>query len=119
MLVWNAGSSTQVVPWNSQNCYAGCTSFPEADSGKGDKSKLPKTIMVSTGSTLLGKREKLTAEKPPPAKNRNSVFKVEDFVNLHDSKLATFLAVLCKYLVIDAYCVVAREYLQLAMQRGN
>ena len=30
---------------------------------------------------------------------------MEDFVNLHDSKLATFLAVLCKYLVIDAYCV--------------
>ena len=64
-----------MLVWSERNRYAGCTLFPKADSGEGDKSKLPKTSKVSTGSTHLGKREKPTAEKPPPAK-KEKVFKV-------------------------------------------
>ena len=44
--------------------------------GKGDKSKLPKTIKIGTGSTHLGKRENPAGEKPPPAKKRKHIFKV-------------------------------------------
>ena len=68
-------------PLNSRNRYVGCTLFPKvfsSDSGKGDKSKLPKTSKIGTGSTRLGKREKPASEKPPQAKKRRPVFKVGD-----------------------------------------
>ena len=109
-------------PLNSRNRYAGCTLFPNADCDNGDKSKLPKTSKVGTGSTHLGKREEPTGEKPPPAKKRKHILKVEDCVNLHDSKLGKYHLPCCIVQilkVIDAYCAVAREYLQLAIQRGS
>ena len=79
------------------------------------KSKPKVSKSVGTRSTHLGKTEKPGGEKPPSAKRlRSSIkvdIKVDDCMNLHDNKLGTnftFLAVLCKYLVTDAYYVVAR-----------
>ena len=58
-------------PLISRN-HAGCTSFPKADSGKGDKSKLPNTSKLGTGSTHLGKREKPAGKKPFPRKKEKA-----------------------------------------------
>ena len=111
---------------NSRNLYVGCTLFPKASSADSDKDNCmkskPKTSKsVVMESTRLGKREKPTSEKPPLAKKLRSDFKVGDCMNLHDGSWAnvTFLLVLCKCLVIDAYCFVAREFSRLALPRGS
>ena len=71
------------------------------------KFKPPETMKsVGTGSTCLGKREKPASDKPPPVKKPRPNCKVGDceFACMIASwENVTFLAVLCKCLVIDAY----------------
>ena len=93
-------------PINSRNRYAGCTLFPKADSGKGDKFKLPKTSKAGTGSSHLGKRGKPAGEKPPPAKKRKHILKLGDCVNLHNSKLGKYHLPCCIVQIFGDRCLL-------------
>ena len=91
-------------PLDSRN-RAGFTLFPKADSGK-----------VSTGSAHLEHLEDQHLGKrcwweASPWEDSSSRWGTVWICMIASWASATFLAVLCKSLVIDAYCVFARDWL--------
>ena len=111
----------KICPLSSRNRYIRCTLFPKASSvdsqantDRCGKSKLPKTSKVSTGSTQLGKKGQPAKSLPQRKRVHLTSVWVTVWVCMKASWASTMsLAVSCKCLVIDAYCVVTGEFSQL------